>query len=256
MTETIKLRTVLAASGRWSRRKLRRSRDVAFFDAGTIALEESVTLSEDWTPFTFRGEKMRARVAAPLCLVLNKPVDSITSRRPDADVPSVFEFLDPAAADRVEPVGRLDRDTHGVLLFTEDGQLLHRLTHPKRKVLRTYVAHLSEPLEDKAAEALRGGRVELDDGHIPRPVFVEASDSSSVVRVGLTEGKYHEVRRMFAAVGSPVAELRRTDYAGITVEGLPDGAWRRIDGSELERLYALVGSVVPEGSLYVELVDG
>ena len=150
---------------------------------------------------------------------------------------------------------RRDRDTHGVLLFTQDGQLLHRLTHPKRKVLRTYVAHLRRPIDAAARESLLNGEVVLDDGHCPKPTFVDPQDPREVVRVGLIEGKYHEVRRMFAALGSPVVELSRVDYAGVTVDGLADGESRRIVGPELDGLYRLVGLKAPEASLHVEAVD-
>jgi 16S rRNA pseudouridine516 synthase len=149
----------------------------------------------------------------------------------------------------------LDRETHGVLLFTGDGQLLHRLTHPKRKVLRTYLAHVSVPLSDEGRQTLLDGEVLLNDGHVPAPTFVDVEEGGTEVCLGLTEGKYHEVRRMLAAVGSPVVELQRLNYAGVTVAGLAPGQSRRIDGDELTRIYELVGLELPDSVLQVEVVN-
>jgi pseudouridine synthase len=256
MPEKIKVRAIIVATGLWSRRKLRRNKDVVFFDGAARALEEDLMLGEDWTELTFRGDRIRARVTAPPLAVLHKPVDSITSRKSDTGSPTVFEYLDPRIVDDVQPVGRLDRETHGVLLFTADGQLLHRLTHPKRKVLRTYVANVSPALTETGRQTLLNGDVELNDGHVPTPAFVDLEDGGTVVRLGLTEGKYHEVRRMLAAVDAPVIELRRVDYAGVTVDGLKAGESRQIDGVELERIYELVGLDQPDPMLQVEVVDG
>lgn len=256
MPERIRVRAIIVATGLWSRRKLRRNKDVAFFDGEARSLDEDVELGEDWTDLTFRGDRIRARVTAPPLAVLHKPVDSITSRKSDTGSPVVFAFLDPAIVDDVEPVGRLDRETHGVLLFTADGQLLHRLTHPKRKVLRTYLAHVSEPLSGEGRQTLLDGEVLLNDGHVPAPTFVDVDDDGTEVCLGLTEGKYHEVRRMLAAVGSPVVELQRLNYAGVTVAGLGPGESRRIDGEELERIYKLVGLDQPDPVLQVEVLSG
>lgn len=256
MSEVFKLRTVLAASGRWPRRKLRRSRDVAFFEDRSIALDDTIPLGPEWTSFTFRGDRMRARVGAPACCVLNKPVGAVTSRRSDTEDPTVFDALPANIAARVEPVGRLDRDTHGVLLFTEDGQLLHRLTHPRRKVLRVYRVHTREQVSDAEAEALRSGHITLADGHVPKPSFVKAAGAATSWIVGLTEGKYHEVRRMFAAVGALVVELQRVAYADIGLDGLAAAESRAITGEELVQLYEIVGLPAPGAVLHVEVLSG
>lgn len=255
MSQTFKLRAVLAASGRWPRRKLRRSRDVAFFAGTPVALDERIELGSDWVDFTFRGERMRAAVAEPLCYALNKPIGVVTSRRSDTEDETVFDLLDPDVARRVEPVGRLDRDTHGLLLFTEDGQLLHRLTHPKREVLRVYRVHLQSRPEPSRVDALRAAEVALADGHVPRPVFIEPDGAPTAWTIGLTEGKYHEVRRMFAAVGAPVTELQRVSYGSVELADLPDGEARSIAGEALAELYRSVALPLPEPVLHVEVVD-
>ncbi len=256
MSEKLKVRAIIVATGLWSRRKLRRNKDVVSFGEFSRALDEEVELTDEWTDLTFRGDQIRARVAAPPLAVLHKPVDTITSRKSDTGCPTVFAFLDPLIVDDVEPVGRLDRETHGVLLFTADGQLLHRLTHPKRKVLRTYFANVSSPLTEEGRQTLLDGKVVLNDGHVPTPTFVDLEEDGMEVCLGLTEGKYHEVRRMLAAVGAPVVELRRLNYAGVTVAGLAAGESRRIGGEELSRIYDLVGLGQPDPVLHVEVLNG
>jgi pseudouridine synthase len=134
---------------------------------------------------------------------------------------------------RVVPVGRLDVDTTGALLLTNDGPLAHRLAHPRYGVEKVYVAEVEGEPTDETLRLLADG-VELDDGPTA-PARVRRLGPSRVELI-LHEGRNRQVRRMLDAVGHPVRRLHRPRYAGLTVEGLEPGRWRELEPSEVERL--------------------
>jgi 23S rRNA pseudouridine2605 synthase len=134
---------------------------------------------------------------------------------------------------RVVPVGRLDADTTGALLLTNDGQLAHRLAHPRYGVEKTYVAEVEGDPDEDALQPLREG-IELEDGRTA-PAQARRLGRGRVELV-LHEGRKHQVKRMLAAVGHPVARLHRSAYAGLTLEGLEPGACRELEPSEVKRL--------------------
>jgi 23S rRNA pseudouridine2605 synthase len=139
---------------------------------------------------------------------------------------------------RVVPVGRLDRDTTGVLLLTNDGPLAHRLAHPRYEVEKVYVAEVEGEPGDDALHALAGG-VELDDGPTA-PAGVRRLGPSRV-ELALHEGRNRQVRRMLEAVGHPVRRLRRARYAGLGPGRLRPGEWRDLTADEVRALRRLVG---------------
>jgi 23S rRNA pseudouridine2605 synthase len=134
---------------------------------------------------------------------------------------------------RVVPVGRLDADTTGALLLTNDGPLAHRLAHPRYGVEKTYVAEVEGDPDDEALQRLRDG-VELDDG--PTAPAGARRRGPARVELVLHEGRKHQVKRMLAAVGHPVTQLHRSAYAGLTLEGIERGAWRELTPPEVESL--------------------
>jgi 23S rRNA pseudouridine2605 synthase len=134
---------------------------------------------------------------------------------------------------RVVPVGRLDADTTGALLLTNDGELAHRLAHPRYEVEKVYEAEVEGEPSDEALGRLREG-IELDDG--PTAPAEARRLGSATVELSLHEGRKHQVKRMLAAVGHPVTRLHRSRYAGLTLEGLEPGQWRELEPSEVERL--------------------
>jgi 23S rRNA pseudouridine2605 synthase len=134
---------------------------------------------------------------------------------------------------RVVPVGRLDADTTGALLLTNDGQLAHRLAHPRYGVEKTYVAEVEGDPEEDVLRRLSDG-VELEDG--PTAPARARRLARGRVELVLHEGRKHQVKRMLAAVGHPVARLHRSAYAGLTLEGLEPGAWRELTDREVEQL--------------------
>jgi 23S rRNA pseudouridine2605 synthase len=136
-------------------------------------------------------------------------------------------------APRVVPVGRLDADTTGALLLTNDGQLAHRLAHPRYGVEKAYVADVEGDPDEAALRRLRDG-IELEDG--PTAPARAVSLGPGRVELVLHEGRKHQVKRMLAAVGHPVTRLHRTVYAGLTLDGLEPGAWRELTDPEVELL--------------------
>jgi 23S rRNA pseudouridine2605 synthase len=137
----------------------------------------------------------------------------------------------------VVPVGRLDADTTGALLLTNDGQLAHRLAHPRYEIDKVYVAEVDGVPSDETLRVLADG-VELDDARTA-PARVRRL-APSRLELTIHEGRKHQVKRMLAAVGHPAASLHRSDYAGLSLEGLRPGEWRELARGEVESLYATV----------------
>ena len=166
-------------------------------------------------------------------MLLHKPAGVVTTARDPHGRPTVVGLVDHER--RVVPVGRLDADTTGVLLLTNDGALAHRLMHPRYEVDKVYEAEVEGELSDEALEALRRG-VELDDG--PTAPTGARRLAPSRLELTLHEGRKHQVKRMLAAVGHPVTSLHRSSYAGLTAEGLAPGEWRELRPEEVRRLRA------------------
>jgi len=169
-------------------------------------------------------------------VLLNKPRGTITTARDPEGRPTVVDLV--GGDIRVVPVGRLDRDTTGVLLLTNDGPLAHRLAHPRYGVEKTYVAEVEGEPGDAVIGALAEG-VELDDGPTA-PARVQRLGPSRLELV-LHEGRNRQVRRMLEAVGHPIVKLRRARYAGLGPGRLRPGEWRDLTPGEVARLRRLVG---------------
>ncbi len=169
-------------------------------------------------------------------VLLHKPQSVVTTASDPQGRPTVVDLvpLEP----RVVPVGRLDVNTTGALLLTNDGPLAHHLAHPRYGVEKTYVAAVEGTPNAAALAALRRG-VELEDGRTA-PASARALGPGRVELI-LHEGRNHQVRRMLEAVGHPVTRLHRSAYAGLTVDDLKPGAWRKLDAAEISHLRALTG---------------
>lgn len=143
---------------------------------------------------------------------------------------------------RVYPVGRLDYDTEGVLLLTNDGDLAHRLSHPRYQVTKIYEAVVAGDFTRENAAGIEGG-IKLEDGAVGRAsVRIVASEKRTTrIHLTLTEGRKREVKQLCQAVGHPVRRLRRLQFAGITTHGLKVGGWRRLSSTEVDHLKSLVG---------------
>lgn len=173
-----------------------------------------------------------------LVLMLHKPVGYTCSTKDTGRI--VYDLLPPRYRLRspsLSTVGRLDRDTSGMLLMTDDGQLLHRIVSPKAKLAKVYEATLASDLRGDEAATFASGTLMLESENTPlAPAAMEVVDPRHA-RLTLTEGRYHQVRRMFAAVGNHVQALHRSRIGGLTLEGLPEGEWRTLDAADIARLF-------------------
>lgn len=169
--------------------------------------------------------------------LLNKPVGVVSTASDPRGRPTVVDLV--PASPRVYPVGRLDMDSEGLLLLTNDGELTHRLTHPSYEVPKEYLAEVAGRLTPGALKTLREG-VELDDG--PTAPATVSTPGPGVLRIVVHEGRNRQVRRMVAAVGGEVTRLVRTRIGPITDPRLRPGHWRRLTPEELHALQTLVRS--------------
>jgi 23S rRNA pseudouridine2605 synthase len=167
-------------------------------------------------------------------VLLHKPAGVVTTARDPHGRPTVVDLV--AHEARVVPVGRLDADTTGALLLTNDGPLAHRLAHPRYGVEKVYEAEVEDNPGDETLRLLREG-VELEDGRTA-PARVRRLGPTHV-ELALHEGRKHQVKRMLEAVGHPVLRLHRSRYAGLSLEGLGPGEWRELRPGEVEGLRAL-----------------
>src|SRR2546430_9401242 len=164
-------------------------------------------------------------------VLLHKPAGVVTTARDPQGRRTVVDLV--AHESRVFPVGRLDADTTGALLLTNDGELAHRLPHPSREVDKVYVAEVEGDPGPAALQRLEHG-VDLDDAR-SAPAHARRLGPGRV-ELTIHEGRKNQVKRMLAAVGHPVRRLHRSVYAGLTVEGLEPGDWRELEPSEISRL--------------------
>ncbi len=167
-------------------------------------------------------------------VLLHKPAGVVTTASDPGGSPTVVDLVDHEA--RVVPVGRLDADTTGALLLTNDGALAHRLAHPRYEVDKVYEVEVEGSPPDAALRQLAEG-VELEDGRTA-PAEVRRLGPSRI-ELTLHEGRKHQVKRMCEAVGHPVRRLHRSRYATLTLDGLDPGDWRELTDEEVQALRAL-----------------
>ncbi len=175
----------------------------------------------------------------PLAYVLlHKPAGVVTTAHDPEGRKTVVDLIENAS--RIVPVGRLDADTTGALLLTNDGELAHRLAHPRYEIEKVYEAEVEGEPSEETLERLRTG-IELDDG--PTSPAGARRLGPSRVELSLHEGRKHQVKRMLAAVGHPVTSLHRIRYAGLTLKGLGPGESRELTGAEVTRLRSGYGEL-------------
>ncbi|MGE5313422.1 MAG: pseudouridine synthase [Acidobacteriota bacterium] len=172
-------------------------------------------------------------------LLLNKPKDYITTAKDEKDRRTVFDLL--SVRERVFPIGRLDRNTTGVLLFTNDGFLATKLMHPSSEVKKEYHVSIDQSLDEAHREKLSKG-IFLDDGKTaPADIIPVPGTKNREIIVTIHEGRNRQVRRMFEALGYEVERLHRISYGGLTAEGVGRGKWRFLTDQEVRKLKSLVG---------------
>jgi 16S rRNA pseudouridine516 synthase len=188
-----------------------------------------------------------------LVLMMHKPLGVTCSRKDPGRV--VYDLLPPRYRVRepaLSTVGRLDRDTSGLLLFTDDGALLHRIISPKARVAKLYEATFAEDLRGHEGGLFASGTLLLDGETTPlEPAELQVLGARRA-RLAVTEGRYHQVRRMFAATGNRVETLHRVAVGGLALDGLPPGTWRPLGADEVARIFdAGAAGASPQSSLAV-----
>ena len=224
----------LANTGKWSRKEAR-----ALIRAGRVRVEGAVCRApeqkvEDAASLTVDGEA--AGGGGPVYLMLNKPAGVVSS----TDEPGAKTVLDLLGAEwqnrGLFPAGRLDKDTEGLLLLTNDGPLAHRLLAPRRHVDKVYYVEVDGTLDPEDAAAVRAGIVR-GAGTVCRPGARELLSDNSA-RITIHEGKYHQVKLMLAARGKPVRYLRRERFGPLMLDqNLPKGGWRALTEEEKQALF-------------------
>lgn len=231
----MRLQKFLARSGVASRRGAEN-----LMTAGRVAVN-GVTATELGTKVdpsvdvvTVDGEKV-ALDNGPVYLVLDKPSGYVTTMDDPQGRPTVRDLVPPIPG--LFPVGRLDRDTTGLLLFTTDGELSHQLLHPRYHVSKTYRATVDGTPSEQDLDRLRRG-IELDDGRC-RPADVRmlaAGPESSTVEISISEGRKRQVKRMFSAISHPVIALERTSFGPLFLGGMERGSTRELSVAEVDAL--------------------
>ena len=232
----MKLIKLLANLGYGSRKEVQR-----FIRAGAVTNIAGDVLGENDLPphaeILFRGEELDA--LGPLVIMLNKP-DGYTCSSEDPGS-TIYDLLPERFSHRnpgLNPIGRLDKDTTGLLLMTDDGKLLHKIIHPKSGCLKVYHAVLDRPLEGHEAALFASGTFMLNAESKPLlPAKLEVIGEKEA-RVTLHEGRYHQVRRMFAAAGNHVLELKRISIGGLLLpDDLEEGEWQELTPEQLAAIF-------------------
>lgn len=225
----------LAATGNWSRKEARE-----FIKAGRVTVngqvvrqidqkvEESASVTVDGTPIDAAG---------PVYLMLHKPA-GLVSATEDAREQTVLSLL-PERYQRLGlfPAGRLDKDTEGLLLMTNDGPLSHRLLAPKSHVDKVYYVEVDGILDESDVAAVAEGMT-LGDGYVCLPGTLEPLEEGRSAHITIHEGKYHQIKRMMAARGKPVTYLKRVKFGPLELDAdLPKGGWRALTEAEISALF-------------------
>ena len=175
----------------------------------------------------------------PAYVLLNKPKDFLTTTDDPQDRKTVMELVKNAGESRIYPVGRLDRNTTGLILLTNDGELADKLTHPSNEIEKIYQAELDKPLTDEDFEKIKEG-LQLEDGEVKVDDLAKVTPDGYVIGVKIHSGKNRIVRRIFEHLGYEVTKLDRTTFAGLTKKDLPRGSWRYLTERELVKLKYLL----------------
>jgi 23S rRNA pseudouridine2605 synthase len=240
-TSVIRINKYLSLCGVTSRRGAEGLIKERLVSVNDITVEKvGVIIDEDHDVVKVEGVEVRP-VREKVYVVLNKPPNVMTTLSDPFKRKTVLNYLK-KLPHRVYPVGRLDYDTEGVLLLTNDGDLAFRLAHPRHQVPKIYEAVVEGQFSKENGQEIQKG-IKLEDGATgkARVDVLGFVKGMTRVRLTLTEGRKREVKQLCKAVGHPVHKLRRVEFAGITVRNLKPGEWRYLSSSEVSRLGGLVG---------------
>jgi 23S rRNA pseudouridine2605 synthase len=237
----IRLQKLLAGAGLGSRRACENLITAGRVSVdGHVVTELGVRIDPVRNKVHVDGERVQLDTSR-VYLAFHKPAGVVSTMSDDRGRPSVGDYV-AGRSERLFHVGRLDADTEGLLLLTNDGELAHRLAHPAYEVAKAYLAQVPGPVPRDLGRRLRAG-IELDDGPAAVDSFkvVDSAPGRALVEVVLHEGRKHIVRRLLAAAGHPVQALVRTRVGPIELGALSPGKTRQLTREELSRLYAAAG---------------
>src|SRR3954447_14064770 len=237
----VRLQRVLASAGLGSRRACEQLIDEGRVEVdGAVVVDQGLRVDPRTAVIHVNGLRI-ASAPDNVYLMLNKPTGVLSTMHDPEGRLTVADFLGMREA-RLFHVGRLDADTEGLILFTNDGDLAHRLSHPSFGVVKTYLAEITGPVGRDVGRTLKAG-VELEDGPAKVDGFrlVDTVGTRVLVEISLHEGRKHIVRRMLAEVGHPVSRLVRTDLGPLTLGNLKPGKQRKLSQQEIGALYRAVG---------------
>jgi len=236
----MRLNKFLARSGICSRRRA----DI-LIQSGRVAINGipvqklGILIDEEADEVTVDGKKVSLQKNL-IYILLNKPKGYLSTVKDDFHRPTVLDLL--GKDKKVFPVGRLDFDTEGVLLLTNDGELTYRLTHPKFGIEKAYRVAVKGKMDQKILRKFDWGiRLEKDVVARGEGKIIEKDEEGSVFELKLKEGRKREIKRMCQVAGFPVIDLKRTKFAYLTTRGLKTGQWRYLTEKEIVRLKKMVG---------------
>jgi 23S rRNA pseudouridine2605 synthase len=241
----VRLNKFIAGSGYTARRKADE-----LIETGRVTVNSNtiVSLGTKINPGTdivkIDGERIKPNKGKKenfIYVLLNKPAGYVTTTSDEKNRPTVLDLV--GINRRIYPVGRLDYDSEGLLLLTNDGDLANRLMHPKYGVYKTYVVKINKAMDEKSLARLRGG-VWINKGKSPTAplrtnearVSVVPNTGGTQLRISIHEGRNRQVRKMLEAVGYYVRKLKRVEYANLDIKGLKEGGWRYLSGEEVKKL--------------------
>lgn len=237
MGEIVRLQKYIAMSGKASRRAAEE-----LITSGRVKVNDNIT-KELGTKVEIGADiiKLDGKVIKPeikkYYIMLNKPTGYVSTVNDQFDRPTVIDLIDEEIKSRVFPVGRLDYDTEGLLLLTNDGDFTYKVTHPKFNMDKTYIATIKGGIKVNGLNALRRGITIEDYKTSPAEVeILDAQKGVTTIKITIHEGKNRQVRKMFEAVGCKVVELKRISIGTVELGTLPLGRWRYLTSHEISYL--------------------
>ncbi|MCH5191445.1 MAG: rRNA pseudouridine synthase [Oscillospiraceae bacterium] len=228
---------ILAAQGRYSRREIKKLvRDGQIAVNGVVITDSSVKIDEFKDTVTLSGEPIALK--KHIYIMLNKPQGIVSASESGSERTVIDLVPEPLYRKGLFPAGRLDKDTTGFVLITDDGDFAHRILSPKNHIYKTYLARLEHRIGEAEIKMLENG-ITLADGTVLKEAKTEIAEDTDtpLVRIMICEGKYHQVKRMFAAAGNRVISLHRQAMGGLMLDAsLMLGECREITADELRQL--------------------
>lgn len=231
---SVRLNKFISGSGYTSRRKT----DELILEGrvsvnGRMVTELGTRVNPEKDIIKVDGEVIRNK-SRLIYILLNKPAGYITTTSDEKNRPTVLDLI--KIRERIYPVGRLDYDTEGLLILTNDGELANKLMHPKHEVEKTYFVKVNRPMDEKAIKRLTDG-IPIEGRKTSKAkLSIIPKTENKQFRITIHEGRNRQVRRMLESVGLFVRKLKRIEFAGLNVKGMRLGEWRELSGKEVQRL--------------------